>query len=106
MGLVIALTVIIVSAVSYSLAVYLHLAVSFNATIEMNLYSGRQIAKELDPVFLTKLFKEGRKVYEGIPEEIRENRMSKEYLAYFDALQTPEYKSAKSSLPIWQNSKT
>ena len=97
-GLSVGLIVILVSAFSFSLAVYLHVAVSFSTATDIDLYSGRQIIKELDQAFLTNLFKEGKKIYDSTPEKIRKNPRSKEYLSRYKKLDTEEYKAVKKQL--------
>ena len=95
---VIGLVIFIISAVSLFLAVYLHMSVSIDNAIGLNLYSGRMIAEHLDPVLATKLFEQGMEIYDSIPEEIRQNRQSKEYLDYFDALKSEDYNKLKADI--------
>nr|MCR5733323.1 SpoIIE family protein phosphatase [Lachnospiraceae bacterium] len=77
---------------------YLHISTSIDNAIRLNLYSGRMIAEHLDPVLVTKLFEQGIEIYDGLPEEIRKNRQSKEYLDYFDALKGEGYNKLKADL--------
>ncbi len=95
---VIGLVIFIISAVSFFLAVYLHLSASIDNAIKLNLYSGQMIAEHLDPVLVTELFEQGMEIYDSIPEEIRQNRQSKEYLDYFDALKGEGYNELKDYL--------
>lgn len=95
---VIGLIVFIISAVSFFLAVYLHISTSIDNAVQLDLYSGRMIAEHLDPVLATELFEQGREIYDSIPEEIRKNRQSKEYLDYFDALQGEDYDRLRAYL--------
>ena len=98
MGVAIGLIVIVISAISFALAVYLHIALSLDSAIQANLYSGRMIMEELDPKLLTVLFQQGREIYDSIPEDIRKDRNSKEYLSRFEVIKTGDYEKVRKQL--------
>lgn len=98
MGVAIGLIVIVISAISFALAVYLHIALSLDSAIQTNLYSGRMIMEELDPKLLTEIFQQGREIYESMPEDIRKDRHSKEYRSRFEAIKTGDYEKVRKQL--------
>ena len=97
-AVMVGLIVIIISAFSFSLSLYLHVANDFVGHMDEDLYSGKMILEEIDPIILCNILEQGKEIYESIPEEIRKNRTSEEYLSYFDALKTPEYEEVREKL--------
>lgn len=97
-AVMVGLIVIIISAFSFAMSVYLHIATDFVTYIEQDLYSGKKILAEMDPVVVCEILEQGKEIYESIPEEIRKNRTSGEYLSYFDELKTPEYEAEREKL--------
>ena len=95
---VIGLVMFTISAVSFILAVYLHISMSIDNAIRLDLYSGKMIAEHLDPELVIEILEQGRQIYDNIPEEIRANRQSKEYLSYFDALKGETYDKLKAEM--------
>ena len=98
MGIALGIIVFLVSAVSFSLAMYLHIAITLVDAINTDLYSAKMVVNELDPEILERIFTRGREIYESIPEEIRSQRLSEEYLSYFDELRTDEYEETLEKL--------
>ena len=90
-----------ISIISFSLAVYLHIAIAMENVIEIDLYSGSAIIKRLDRALVEELITEGRKIYDSIPEEVRKDRLSEEYLSYFKSISTGKYRALRAALDEW-----
>lgn len=102
MRLAIGLIVTFVLLVSFILAVYLHIALSISDAIDLDIYSANMIARNIDPLLTTKVLTRGMEIYESIPEEIRKNRDSKEYLSYFDSLRDEDYETLLAQLKSYK----
>ncbi|MBO4899599.1 MAG: SpoIIE family protein phosphatase [Lachnospiraceae bacterium] len=90
--------IIITVAIFYAsqfLASYMHIALEISANIDGDYTLGTYIAKTLNRDVSDRIFTEGRRIYESIPEEIRLDRESDEYLSYFDELKTDDYFALK-----------
>ena len=59
---------------------------------------GYLIAEELDPEEMTDILIRAASIYRSVPEEVRQNRLSEEYLSKFDELKTPEYQKIYNKL--------
>ncbi len=91
MGLALGLVVVIISVVSFTLALYLHIAITLKNAIKTDQYSGKVILEAMDQEIITDILKKGIDIYNSIPEEERSDPLSKEYLSKFDELKTEQY---------------
>ena len=97
-GIAVGLVVIVISAISFLLAMFLHVSMTMTSVIDMDFYSVGMIKTKLDHNMVADIFKSGRDIYYSIPEEIRSDNMSEEYRAYFESMKTDEYQAVKEQL--------
>lgn len=97
LSLVAVMLVTLIVSVFY--VAYLHLQIQIVENIIRNLMIGNIVAVNSDQDELTHIYEEGQRIYDSIPEDIKEKENSPEYLVYFDELETdPVYIRIKDKL--------
>lgn len=91
LGLFVALLVILIFTVTMNLAAAIHMDMEVNGNIEGDYTVGQTVQVAMGEEQVRNIFEQGRRIYESIPEEIREDRISQKYLSNFNELQTDEY---------------
>ena len=91
-GALVALLVVFTFCITQLLASELHMYLDVADDINDSSMVGFLVGDLMDPDEMTLLYRRGLEIYQGIPEELRQQRLSKEYLSYYDELVTPAYR--------------
>ncbi len=97
-GIAVALTVFVTAVILFVVAVYFHFTMTMENVVDQDIYSISMIASELDPYEVADILAKGQEIYYSIPEEVREDKHSKEYRSYFNTLKDDEYYDLKNQL--------
>lgn len=89
--LFVAVLVVIIFSTAAQMASAIHKSMEVSGNIHADYQSGGVLLLAVDAEEVTRIFDEGRRIYDSIPEEIRSDRTSPEYLAYYDGLATDKY---------------
>ena len=90
-GALVALLVVLTFGITQLLASELHMYLDVAADIENSSLLGQLVEDVTDRDEMVRIYSRGMEIYQGIPEEIRQQRFSEEYRSYYDELVTPKY---------------